>query len=172
MIIGIDIDDVVLDLMPTWLKFYCRDFSDCLTKNMITNWDITKFIKPEAKEKIYEYIENKEVFLESKPINSALQCIDYLKSLGHRIIYITANNPLEAKRHWLKQYGFLQDDNDFVQASDKGLILADVLLDDNHTNCSRFKGIAYLLSAPWNEEFVDYPHRVNSWDEFMKEILQ
>ena len=51
----LDVDDVVLNLVPNWLKLYNRDFNDNLTKEQITEWNITKFIKPEAKYSIYQY---------------------------------------------------------------------------------------------------------------------
>jgi 5'(3')-deoxyribonucleotidase len=170
MLIALDVDEVCLDLSPTWLGFYNRDFDDHLKKEDLNDWAIHLFVKPEAKEAIYEYINKPEVFLESKPVAGALACVNYLKSKGHRVIYVTANNPMDSKKTWLRTHGFLISDNDFVQASDKSLILADILFDDNYKNCIHFQGTAYLLSAPWNKMY-DYPFRVYGWDDFMSEVL-
>jgi 5'(3')-deoxyribonucleotidase len=170
MIIALDIDDVCLALMDSWLSFYNKDFEDHLIENVIDDWDIRKFVKPNAQTAIYEYINEPNVFSNAKPVLGALDCVNYLKSLGHRIIYVTANNPDECKQEWLKKWGFLQDNKDFVQAYDKSLILADILLDDRYENARDFNGTGYLFTRPWNKKY-DYSFRVDNWDDFIREIV-
>jgi 5'(3')-deoxyribonucleotidase len=169
MIIALDVDDVCLDLMENWLISYNTDFSDNLQEKEITDWDITKFVKPEAKASIYEYINKPDVFLSAKPVLGALENVNALKSWGHRIIYVTANNPNGCKQEWLKKWRFLQKDSDFIQAYDKSLIYADILLDDKYENARDFKGAGFLLTKPWNKKY-NHPYRANSWDDFIRKI--
>jgi 5'(3')-deoxyribonucleotidase len=170
MIIGIDLDDVCIDMMSTWIRFYNRDFSDNLTKDIIEDWDISKYVKPEAKTAIYDYINKPEVFLESKPVLGALDYIKYLRTLGHRIIYITANNPMNCKQQWLEKWGFLDDMKNFIQCYDKSLISVDALLDDRYENCRDSQGTGWLLTQPWNRGY-DYPLRVKDWTDFIRKIV-
>jgi 5'(3')-deoxyribonucleotidase len=170
MILALDVDDVCLSLMDNWLSMYNKDYEDNLKEDIIDDWDIRKFVKPNAHTSIYEYINKPDVFLNAKPVLGALDYVNHLKSLGHRIIYVTANNPNECKQEWLKKWGFLQDNKDFVQAYDKSLILADCLLDDRYENARDFNGIGYLLTRPWNKKY-NYPYRVDSWTDFIRKIV-
>ena len=53
MIVAVDIDDVIISLVPTWLHLYNKDYKDNLSKNDITDWQIDKFVKPECGINIY-----------------------------------------------------------------------------------------------------------------------
>ena len=55
MIVAVDIDDVIISLVPTWLHLYNKDYKDNLSKNDITDWQIDKFVKPECGINIYNY---------------------------------------------------------------------------------------------------------------------
>lgn len=167
-VVALDVDDVCLELMENWLKFYNHDFNDFLTSNDITAWDIGKFVKPNARKYIYRYIEEPEVFLTAHPVEGALQGVKILKSAGFRVVYVTANNPEKAKETWLMDNGFMEDRSDFYQAYDKSLIHADFLLDDKYDNVVSFKyGVGCLFSRPTNQHYLHH-NRVNSWPEFIK----
>lgn len=169
-IIALDVDDTILDLMGMWLNYYNLDYGDNLSPESITDWSIDLFVKPECGKKIYDYIKEPYVFRASKPIDGALDGIKWLREKGFRVIYITASNPNGSKEKWLKENGFWETENDFYQAYDKSLIMANALLDDKFDNITNFKyGQGYLFSRPWNLKF-DYKNRVNSWDEFLREI--
>jgi 5'(3')-deoxyribonucleotidase len=170
VIIACDVDDVVLNLMESWLNIYNEEFSDNLKQEDITDWDISSFTKPEAKQKIYEYIETEIPFFEASPVNKALTSIRKLKEYGFRVVYVTANNPNNIKQKWLKDYGFMNENIDFVQSYDKSLIHANYLLDDKFENCVNFKyGQAWLFTRPWNKKY-NFSNRVNNWDEFVNMI--
>jgi 5'(3')-deoxyribonucleotidase len=164
--IALDIDDVCLDLMETWLWMYNHDFDDHLKREQIIDWSISNFVKPVAKIAIYQYIEKPDVFDMSEPIDGALESVEKLRSLGHRIIFVTANNPKNIKYTWLCRYGFLTDNKDFVQAYDKSLIIADYLVDDRYDNVVSFNGQGVLINQPWNQQY-DYPYRVKDIAEFI-----
>jgi 5'(3')-deoxyribonucleotidase len=169
-IIALDIDDVILDLMPQWLSKYNDDYGDKLSPKDIADWSIDLFVKPECGKKIYDYIKEPYVFLESKPIDGALAGVKWLKEKGFRVVFISASNPNGSKEKWLRENGFWETENDFYQAYDKSLIMANALLDDKPQNIQDFKyGQGYLFSRPWNLKF-DYKNRINSWDEFLREI--
>jgi 5'(3')-deoxyribonucleotidase len=161
-VIALDVDDTVLDLVTTWLSLYNTEFEDTLTKDQILDWDIASFVKSDAKDMILSYIKDSDVFYGSQPIEDALEAVQYMKSLGHRIIFVTVNNVDNCKINWLKEKGFLERDEDFVCCKDKSLIRADCLIDDNYDNCMSFKTSAFLFSQPWNLKY-DYPFRITDW---------
>lgn len=164
--IAVDVDDVCLLLLPTWISLYNAEFDDNLDWRTIDDWNVSKFVKPEAKTRIYEYIEHEDVFLASPPIEDSLLGVNYLRKMGHRVIFVTANNPQGSKEFWLKEKGFLTTTKDFVQAYDKSLIDADILFDDRYENCRDFHGTGVLKNRPYNMKF-EWANRVNGWIEFM-----
>ena len=164
IVVGLDVDDVTLSLIPNWLSLYNSEFNDNLTPEDITDWDISKFVKPEAKQKIYQYIAEPEVFRTAKPVEGALQSVQYLKSKGFRVIYVSASNPDGSKEAWLKEHGFLEDKKDFVQAYDKGLIHCDFLVDDKCENVVDARGLGILFTRPWNQ-FKNWAFRANNWKD-------
>ena len=168
-IIAIDVDDTVLDLMSTWLSIYNEDYNDNLTRDKITDWNISQFVKPEAQEAIYDYIVFPDVFYGSAPIPNALEGVNLLKSLDYRIIYVTANNPEGCKYSWLLEKGFIDNHEDFVHALDKSLICCDYMIDDNYDNIINTWGYGILFSQPWNLQY-DYHPRANNWKDLIEEI--
>jgi len=163
-VIGVDVDDTVLDLLNPWVKLYNDDFDDNLGVDDITEWDFAKFVKPRAREKIYNYIKYSAIFKHAEPILGAREAIDYLKAMGHRIVYITANNPDNVKQQWLKDHGFMADDSDFFQAYDKSLINVDVLIDDKYDNVRDTPGVGILFTQPHNKKY-DWQPRANTWKD-------
>ncbi len=169
IIVGCDVDDTILSLIPRWIKAYNREFGDNLKPKDITDWDIARFVLPEAKEEIFKYIEAEDIFENAKPIEGALKGINYLKSLGYRLIYISANNPFNVKQKWLKKHRFMDNDKDFIQAYDKSLISIDYLIDDKPENITNTQGIGILYSQPHNQSF-EWKYRANNWEEVINII--
>ena len=168
-IVALDVDDVVLDLLPSWLRCYNRDYDDNLIKDKITEWDISKFVKPIAKKAIYYYVDKEEIYKTAMPVENALKGMNLIKEYGYRIIYVTANNPYNSKFDWLFKNKFLDDYKDFVSAYDKSLILADYLIDDKYDNVINFKGKGILFDQPWNKDSA-YHNRVKNWDDIINKI--
>lgn len=164
MKIGIDVDDTILNLLNFWVLHYNTDFHDNLKEEDITDWKIDKFVKEEAKEKIYNYIRHPQIFEECRPIKNALNSIKYLRSLGHRVIFVTANNPDNVKQRWLRKNEFWDNDENFIVASDKSLIDLDILIDDKYENCRDTSGVGILFTRPHNKKYDWFP-RANGWEE-------
>jgi len=166
-IIAVDVDGVVAENHVEWLARYNRDYNDTLTKDDWISWGIDKFVKPECGLKIYNYLKDPTLYDNIKPISGALETINDL-SKKYRIIYVTAT-PIEAsgvKYNWLKKYNFITRIQDYVECSDKSLILADYLIDDNIDNIKTFSGVGYIFTQPWNINWY-WPFRIDSWEEVL-----
>ena len=168
-IIGIDCDDVILDLMPNWLSKYNKQFNDILVKDQINDWNVGNFVLSEAKKIFYQYIEEPDVFWTAKPIEGALEGVLALRNMGFRIVIVSAGNPFSNKQQWLKYHGFIENDKDFIQAYDKSLIKIDYLIDDKYDNVRDTFGYGILFSQPWNKKY-DYDPRVSNWEEVITVI--
>jgi len=171
LIVALDVDDVVLDLVPNWIRIYNRDFNNSVKEEDIHSWDIGAIARPEDREAMYEYCNNVEIFDTAPPVINALEGVNLIKSLGHRVIYATANNPFGCKLPWLIKHKFLDSKDDLVTAYDKSLILADYLIDDKYENVLAFKRKAYLFSQPWNEGLA-FQSRVLNWKNIISKIKE
>lgn len=164
----VDVDGVVANLYITWLELYNNEYKDNLTENGILEWGIEKFVKPECGLKIFKYIENPFIYDDVLPIPGALEKINFLKSLGFRIVYATtpAKNTYGVKYDWLTKYSFIESRNDYIEIHDKSLLLGDYLVDDNLNTVKKFRGAGILYTQPWNKRFK-YAKRANNWHQVL-----
>lgn len=166
-IIAVDVDDVCLDLVTNWIEKYNVDYGDTLTKDQVTDWDITSFVKNEYRDAMLSYIRDDEIFLSATPIKNALETILWLKN-KFRVIYVTANDPLNCKFKWLLDNGFIEGVDDLIIAYDKSLILSSILIDDKYENVKDRDG-GWLFSQPWNKKY-NFKNRVENWIDIKNKI--
>ena len=164
LIVASDCDGVIINLTYPWLKWYNRDWKDNLKYKDLIDWDLDKLVKPECGKKIYDYLEYPGIYDEAPPIANSLNGIIHLREMGYRVIFVTSSTLGAAGRKykWLKDNGFIDTPKDYVEATDKSLILANYLLDDYTININAFKGRGVLFSAPYNKSSLITP-RVNDW---------
>ena len=166
IIIGVDCDDVVINLVPNWVNMYNSDYNDNLNINNITEWKIDKFVK--CGNDIYDYIHPTEefnIYDYCEPVEGALEGIQALRTMGFRIIYVTASNRRDCKYDWLERHGFLDKRENFVHAYDKTLINMDFLIDDRWENVQDFFKVpdkrAILFNQAWNTSKEDNYKEMN-----------
>lgn len=152
-----DVDGVVADLHKEWLRRYNEDYNDTLTMDMITDWEITKFVKPECGSKIFDYWKDQTFYAWVDPIPGAVNGVEVLRSRGHRVVFVTscADGTVDQKVNWLRAQKLITNKYgpgpDFVAASDKGLIRGDVLIDDHLRNLEAAPELdTILFDQPWN----------------------
>jgi 5'-nucleotidase len=167
----VDIDDTIADLLTVWLSRYNADYHDTLTRDDVTAWDMTKFVKPECGVKIYDYLKDEHIYDEVEPIPGALMGVTRLRGMGHHILFVTANIHRE-KWEWLKRHGFLPKtwtSQDYICCYDKHLIKADAIIDDKPETIDRFPGLAILFDRPHNQVY-NALWRAHSWGEVIELI--
>ena len=176
MNLAIDVDGVCADLMPVWLKHYNTEFSDDLTSEKITHWDIENFVKPECGKKIFSYLDVPTLYYEVEPIEGALAGIETLRKMGHRVIFATSADVHHGGRKydWLVRWGFLngdrQDMRDYMEVRDKSLINCDLLLDDHAGNLKNFNGSRWLFDCHHNQDVESIYFRVYGWKDAASRI--
>jgi 5'(3')-deoxyribonucleotidase len=164
-IIAIDIDGVSGDLISEWIiNRYNNDWNDSLKYEDIKDWGVHQFVKPECGLKIYDYLQDPSLYDNVLPISGAINGVFYLKTLGYRVIFVTHSTLGHAGRKfkWLLQHGFIEAEDDYCEAKDKSLILANYMIDDYIANVNSFKGQAILFTQPYNKRFLFTP-RCDEW---------
>lgn len=171
MKIFVDVDDVCADLMPAWLARYNRDYQDSLTREQITGWSLLEHVKPECGLKIYDYLEDPTLYDDVGLIDGALNGVNSLREMGHRVIFATSstNGAAGRKLRWLIEHDFLKQNpkrvyHDYIEIHDKSLLAGDVLIDDGPHNVKNFKGLGVLMRRPHNRG-EEWPVTVNSWGD-------
>lgn len=172
MIIAVDVDDVCCNLVEEWVNRYNDDYQDSLDYRSIDEWDISKFVVSRCGKKIYDYLDHPDLYDFVKPVDDALNGVNLLREHGHRVIFVTSavNGCAGRKLRWLQDWEFLDAhrkfDPDYVECHDKGLIRADVLVDDGAHNLRVFKGHRIQFLQPWNEnEHVEGAWLACYWGE-------
>jgi len=162
-IIGVDVDDVVADLVSSaWLKRSNRDNDENVTEADIKSWDISQYVRCGVK--IYEYLKDPSLYDEVTPVENSLWGVEKLRSMDYRIVYVTAFNAnLSGRKYWwLKQYDFIDSPDDYIEARDKSLIATNFLLDDKPENVSTAFGEGIIFTREWNKSMNYFP-RVDNW---------
>lgn len=148
--IGCDLDGVVIDLVASWVNAYNLDYGDHLTAEQLLSWDTHLYVKPECGKDIYNYLLRPGLYDHSYPIPLAIAGINFLRDIGHRVIFPTTvqNGVMEGKYNWLKRYNLLPDENDLVVCKDKTLVRMDLLIDDYYKNIEAVSCPGILFDQP------------------------
>lgn len=162
----VDVDDVILDMVPSWLKKYNLECDDDLNLDDIWNWNIRDFIKPEHVARFFDYLDDPELYAHMPPIPGAMTAIEILKQ-KYIVIFATANsNP--GQKYRLYELEFL-DGAMHVVAEHKQYLRGDVIIDDKPETIKNFPGFAIVFDRPWNRDF-DWPFRAHNWGEALNMI--
>lgn len=169
-IIAIDLDEVLNNLHDVWIGRYNADYNDSLTSSDILSWDIENYVKPECGNKIFDYLLHPNFFLELEVQPNSQMVTEWLSK--HYDLYIlTAYHPYVArdKADWIaKHYPHINNRN-IIFCNNKGLMIADYLIDDGGHNCEAFtSGTPLLYDASHNKYLGDKYVRVRNWIDIKK----
>ena len=169
-----DVDDVLGSLVSPTLSIYNKIYDDNLNTSDITEWDITKFVKPECGNKIYDIMANPAVYDLVVPIKGALEGVNFIRNKGIRVVFVTASfqSVTGQKFIWLADNGFEPTRENYVETFDKSLIIGDYIIDDNYKNIkTSIAKDKILFNMPWNLKENWNGQRVDTWKEIMEKML-
>ena len=169
--VGVDCDDVCIETVPKWLDVYNYFHNDNLKPEQITDWNISQFVKPRAKQDIYDILKTKGVYELAKLVDGSLEGVEYLRSLGYRVIFVTST-PKElagVKFKFLNDRGFKISKKDYFETSDKSKFRVKYLIDDNFDNILKTKGTGILFTRAWNSKY-EWDYRVSGWKEIVEKF--
>lgn len=178
-IVIVDVDAVSADIHHQWLKKYNEDYKDTLCVEVINDWDMTKFVKPECGKGIYKYLNDPKLYDEMPPIEGALAGVDALRQRDWRVVFCTST-PLGSsgrKLTWLREHGFLPQrpggidtspSPDYFEGADKSLLRGHLIIDDYLENLRTFPGDKIAFAQPWNVLATEMGiPRAKGWDEVL-----
>lgn len=159
-----DVDEVCAALLPEWVRRYNIRWGDDLDCSSVTAWDVCRFVDEECGERVYDILNDPDLYYSVAPVPGALEGVITLRELGYRVVFVSACPPgtMDDKEDWLVRHGFLIDENDYVPARDKGLIRGDLLIDDGPHNSPTI-----LFDQPHNRHVL-HPYRARSWEEVVE----
>lgn len=164
--IAIDQDGVIANLLSEWVKRYNFDYSDNLDPSQIPLWNWDALTKPSCSKKIYDYLDDPELF-ENLPVIKDSQEVIHELSKRYEIFIVTAPfnlNNIVAKAKWLKKHFDFISEKNYVFTRNKGIVNAEYLIDDKAANFNGFEGYGLLYDAPHNKDEKGF-RRMNSWLE-------
>jgi 5'-nucleotidase len=164
-----DVDGVLADLHAEWLRRYNADYGDAMTQDDIICWDFHKLVKPECGTHIYDYLSQPDLYERVVVLPGAQDAVQQMRDRGDRVVYVTSNakGMTDQKWSWLERNGFLDRAADLVIATDKALVLTDVLVDDALINVRAFRGPAVLVTRPWNRG-ESWERRAFNWSQVLE----
>jgi 5'(3')-deoxyribonucleotidase len=175
-IVLVDVDQVVADLYPSWFGRYNKEYSDDLHTDRVTSWNMEQFVKPECGKDIFRYLSQRDLYDDVLPVHGALEGINHIRSLGFRVVFLTASNLHMGGRklQWLIEHGFLTVEkdqhhhHDYVECVDKSLFapVGSFMIDDYPVNLRPYQGQRVLFTQPHNANLDTVSEgmvRVNNW---------
>jgi 5'(3')-deoxyribonucleotidase len=149
----VDIDDTLIQLLPSWVGYLNRRYGLNVDYNSITDWNVAKFFPSLSREQVYDALAQEEIWQTIKPIPGAAKYLKKLIDEDFNIYLVTATdyrNVYPKFEYVIKKYFPYITWDRIIVASNKSMIKGDYLIDDGFHN---FKGGTYypiLFDAPHN----------------------
>ena len=176
MIIVCDIDGILNNLAERAIEVYNSRSNKNIQISDIISYNFYDCLPKEDADGIVSLFKEKSLWDSLKPLEGSQNGLKQLIKKGHRIYLATATDPINFgwKMAWLKQYyPFLPEDN-VIRIIDKGLLKADVLIDDCLDNLISSFADRVCLDHPWNHnELKDYAYgirRAYGWSDIVNII--
>ena len=177
--VGIDIDNVINNLAECILKVFNEDTGQSVKLTDIKSYYIERWVDEKYSDKIISLFTDKRVWKQISLIDLCQVFIKKLYDDGHRIIFVTATEPLNVakKFNWLsRNFPYIDIRKNLVMTHTKQLISSlDVLIDDYENNLIDGDYEKILLNYPWNSGIVDERYgirRCNDWREIYNEVCK
>lgn len=164
----LDVDYCIAPLHDEWLRRYNHEYGDNLKTSQITEWDMTKFVKPSCGENIYKYLDDLDLYDNLVPVRGSFWAVGLLREWGHDVRFVTSGVNV-SKIRFLRRFGFVQRETDFIITADKSLINGNILVDDYEKNLDTFDGATVLYDAPHNRHVTQHM-RAKGWQEVVSLI--
>ncbi len=171
--IAVDMDEVIADAFGKHLHHYNRSVGTNLTPQLVTEKGLGALIPVEQREEFSSIPHSDGFFADVALIPGSREALLEL-SRNHDIFITSA--AMEVPSSFADKFAWLETHFPFIPPSrivfcgDKGIINADVLIDDRSRHFKRFRGTGILFTAPHNvAEAADF--RANNWNDVL-EILE
>ncbi len=171
--IAVDMDEVIADAFGKHLHHYNRGAGSSLTPELVTEKGLGALIPVEQREEFSSIPHSEGFFADIQLIPGSREALLEL-SRKHDIFITSAAmevpNSFADKFEWLERHFPFIPPSRIVFCGDKGIINADVLIDDRSRHFKDFRGTGILFTAPHNVAETEHL-RANNWNDVL-EILE
>ena len=170
----VDMDDTIEFLLEAWVKYLNDKYHLDVKLDDIYEFDMSISYPTLSWEQIYEPLMLEEFWKTVRPIPYADYVLEKLIEDGHSVYIVTNSYYKTLKMKFdlvlFKYFPFLKSSNVII-ASKKQMIIGDILIDDYPNNLIGGNYKKFLMTAPYNRNFVSNDVvRVNDWLEIYKKI--
>jgi 5'(3')-deoxyribonucleotidase/uncharacterized protein with PQ loop repeat len=170
--IAVDMDEVIADAFAKHLRQYNLLTGAHLTPELVSQKGLDALVPVERREQFHAIPHADGFFADIELIAGSREALLEL-SRNHDIFITSAAMEVPSsfadKFQWLGKHFSLIPPSQIVFCGDKGIINADVLIDDRSRHFKDFRGTGILFTAPHNvSEAADL--RANNWNDVL-EIL-
>lgn len=190
MLIGVDMDDVLVDFVSAYIKYHNESYNTNITKEEVYTynlWEVFKEPKATSIKKLDDFY-NTDYFKNIRPVIGAIDHVDRLKK-NNEIIIITSR-PIkirEETERWLNKYlsgkfsRLYFAYNHYIKEGEAGKkseictsLGINILIEDSleyATECALKNIRVMLFDRPWNKsKDLKNISRVYSWKEVLNNI--
>lgn len=164
MKILIDMDSILVDTLPTWLKRIEEKTGIKATVNDVKVWMFTQLapFNNVAPEEILGIL-NEPGFNEGlPPMPGGIEAVQQLIKDGHEVYLVTARHgpvAMPETLKWVHQHLPTLNERHIIFCYDKHLLSADILIDDRLETLLKYQAVhpyaaTMCIGYPYNEEFL------------------
>lgn len=148
----VDMDEVLVDLLPTWIGCLNLQFGTNVDYRDISSWDICQYFPGSTEEQTWEVLGSESFWRLIEPKEGAVDYLQILLAQGHRVFVVTASHydtvAAKIRGALIRHFPFIHWENIIITAH-KQMIRGDVLVDD---------GIHNLIGGDYAKILMDMPH--------------
>ena len=172
MIIGIDVDNTIVNTTSCVIAQHYADTGEKLSLDDIKSYYIENYVSDDYKDDFHLIFYKKEMWKRVKVIPHCVEVIKRLHDRGEEIYFVTSTEPqnITKKARFLQRtFPFLDIRKCLITTHCKQMIGVDILIDDYEMNLINGSYFGILMDYPWNRNFDDASddkiYRVFDWTQ-------
>ena len=175
-VVAVDVDSIVNNLIERLIEFYNKKYNSALKLDDFTDYDFFKCFAYDDAQNLMDIFDEKKLWDSLSPRKGSQRGIKHFVDKGYEVYFATATMPVTFpwKVEWLKKYFGIVPEKNIICINNKGLLRADVLIDDNMDNLLSAQHYDRIcLDYPWNRNVHDEVYsiyRAHNWDEIVDAV--
>jgi 5'(3')-deoxyribonucleotidase/uncharacterized protein with PQ loop repeat len=168
--IAVDMDEVIADSFSEFLRRYNQRTAAGLTAEKVARHGLRASVPEQHRALLASIPEEEGFFRDLAVVPGSREAVAWLSQ--HHDVFI-ASAAMEVPGSFADKFKWLEKNFPFIPPAhivfcgDKGILDADVLIDDRSRHFRHFAGRGILFTAPHNAQEAA-PLRANNWDEVLR----
>ena len=167
-IVAIDMDDVLVDLLRTWVSELNKKYNLEVKFEDINEWDMLIHFPTLTFEQIHSILREDEFWEKVPAVKDGIDVVHDFLQCGYKVVVVTASHyetiKSKIEKCLLRYYGHLLSWEDVIVCQDKSLIKCDYMIDDSPLNLANQTCIRILMWAPHNRWAPDNTYDFKVWN--------